>query len=217
MVATTTRKPRRGSMLPQPFTRTWTFNDPSHNPVQIDDLRDKWQYIPDENIKSLICADEQFLIMHRFLTRELRSKGNKAGHDDLRELGLSLRAGMIRTEVFLIGGIAEAALRAHAKSLSLPKLKEGATFKSLLDAWREHGQGDLLPIEKELDDLRLARNTIHLYVALKAAKEMGETFWRTVVEGEAKTVEIGEKVIGFLKLFRPSTREASFSATSPRL
>ena len=203
MGGTTTRE-GRGSAQSAVFIRNWEFGKTSYSPKHIKDLKKQWPFIPDEKLKGIICADEQFILFHRFLARELRSKGNLPGYDTLEELNLSLRAGMIRTEVFMLGGIAEAALYSHAVALGLPlSKKKRETFGPLLKIWFDRRKADIEPIFEEMTELKKARNTIHLDNALKAADSDGDIFWRSVIKNEDKTAKAGDVVLKFLKTFQP--------------
>ena len=179
------------------MVRRFSLSPDEYQAPTIDELRWEWRKIPDAEARNVIAVESQYLDFHRYLLASLRHQAT-TGSDPI-PLGLSIRAGALKTASLICASIAEAALRAHAESrgYQLPKNSWQRTFGKVLGAWQDAGGeplADVQPIWDELQRLHSGRNNVHLYRAI----EDGSDFY-DILNAEEASVTEGEKVLAHLK------------------
>jgi hypothetical protein len=153
------------------------FFEPSNFDIPtVSSFREKWARIPNSQVRDAIAVENQYLQFHVFMLFRLRHR--TAGSELSAPVGLSLRAGAIKTTALLCGSIAEAALRAHAehRKYKLPTNPRHRTFGKVLQSWQDTNgapKADVAPIWHCLQGLHGHRNSIHLY---KGADEEQEFY-----------------------------------------
>ncbi len=94
-----------------------------------------------------------------------------------KQIGLSVRAGAVKSCILMCGSIAEASLRAHAekRQYKLHARPNMRTFGNILLAWKSGGnpRPEIASICSDLDYIRDTRNNIHLF---KAASDPNSNF-----------------------------------------
>jgi hypothetical protein len=180
--------------------RYFTLDPPQYQVPAIDQLRWEWRHVPDVAARNVIAVEAQYLDFHRYLLASLRHR-DVAGGDPI-PLGLSVRAGSLKTATLLCASIAEAALRAHAeqRGYPLPANARHRTFGRVLRAWQQEDgtpRAEVAPIWPGLQALHSGRNNIHLYGAI----EQGADFYH-LLESEAQSLTDADQVLIALKEFQ---------------
>lgn len=160
-------------------------------------MRHEWRNIPDAQARNVIAVESQYLAFHHYLLESLRHRAIEGG--DAIQIGLSVRAGALKTATLLCASIAEAALRAHAEArhYNLPADPRRRTFGKVLGAWQLPGdipQQDVAPIWGQLQRLHGGRNTVHLYAAIQA----GGNFY-DILQAESQSLTEAEAVLAHLR------------------
>lgn len=174
------------------------FLEPAEYEVRaIGELRWEWRNVPDRGALNLIAVEAQYLEFHRYLLESLRHRHVNGG--DAIRIGLSVRAGALKSAILLSASIAEAALRAHAerRAYPLPNNPRRRTFGRVLAAWQlpdETPRPDLAAIWPILQALHLGRNNIHLY----AAVEVGGNFY-DLLQSERQSLDDADTALTVLK------------------
>ena len=163
----------------------------------VDTLRYEWRNVPDSQARNVIAVEAQYLAFHQYLINSLRHQ-NIAGGDAI-PIGLSVRAGALKTATLLCASIAEAALRAHAeaRNYDLPAAAYRRTFGRVLRAWQLPDgmpQPDVAEIWPQLQNLHDGRNTVHLYAAIND----GNNFY-DILQAESQSLAEAEIVLTHLK------------------
>ena len=151
--------------------RRFSLDPPEHAVPGASVYRDRWVNVRDLAVRSVISVEHQYLDFHRYLLSGLRHTSAEFPADPI-PIGLSVRAGAIKTTLFLGASIAEAALRAHAerRGYQLPPNRKHRTMGKVLEAWctaPDVPQPELAPIWNDLRELHDIRNNVHLYKAVQ--------------------------------------------------
>lgn len=178
--------PRRFSLIPD------VYDTPS-----VPALRHEWRNIPDAQARNVIAVEAQYLAFHHYLINSLRHQAIEGS--DAIPIGLSVRAGALKTATLLCASIAEAALRAHAEArqYNLPAADHRRTFGRVLGAWQlpdETPVPDIAPIWPQLQNLHSGRNTVHLYAAIQD----GSNFY-DILLAENQSLTEAETVLAHLR------------------
>jgi len=108
----------------------------------IGELRREWRNVPDRGALNLIAVEAQYLEFHRYLLESLRHCSGNGG--DAIRIGLSVRAGALKSPILLSASIAEAALRSHAerRGYPLPNNPRRRTFGRVLGRGHARNRAD---------------------------------------------------------------------------
>lgn len=172
--------------------------DPAEYQVPaIDELRWEWRNIPDADARNVIAVEAQYLDFHRYLLGSLRHRDAAGGA--AIPLGLSVRAGALKTATLVCASIAEAALRAHAerRGYALPPNPRHRTFGKVLGAWQEADgapRAEVAAIWAQLQGLHSGRNNVHLYGAI----EQDGGFYE-LLESETQALAHADQVLTLMK------------------
>ena len=177
--------------------RKFSLNPDQYDTPSIDAMRYEWRNIPDFQARNVIAVESQYLAFHHYLLDSLRHQALDA--TDAIPIGLSVRAGALKTATLLCASIAEAALRAHAeaRNYNLPPDLRKRTFGMVLRAWQLPGNvphADVAPIWDQLQRLHSGRNTVHLYAAIQAAGSFYD-----ILQGENQSLTEAEAVLVHLR------------------
>lgn len=112
--------------------RKFSFSPDEYDTPSMHVLRQEWRNIPDAQARNVIAVEAQYLAFHHYLISSLRHQAIEGG--DAIPIGLSVRAGALKTATLLCASIAEAALRAHAEArhYGLPVAAHRRTFGRVL-------------------------------------------------------------------------------------
>lgn len=177
--------------------RCFLLNPDQYDTPSIEALRQEWCNVPDVQARNYIAVEAQYLAFHQYLINSLQHRALNGG--DAIPIGLSIRAGALKTATLLCASIAEAALRAHAEArqYDLPADPRQRTFGKVLGAWkmpRNDPREDIAPIWPQLQRLHSGRNTVHLYAAIHA----GGSFY-DILQAETQSLVEGEAVLVHLR------------------
>lgn len=134
-------------------------------------LRATWRHIPNVQVRDSICQEHQYFLFHSFLLDSLRytKHGHAKSPPYASRINWTVRAGAVKAAILLCGSIAEAALRAHAekRGYALATDPRNRMFGNVLKAWKVGSmpRGEVAAIWTKLDNLKDARNNIHLFKA----------------------------------------------------
>lgn len=166
-----------------------------------------WVHIRDEQVRGAIAEEEQYLRFHLEVLDKLHfTEEGKIGHPPyVQKVGLTARAGLIRSTVLLYASITEAVLLYHARehSYKLSPSTKHWSFGAAMRAWENPpGSGkpetDVAAVWKKVESLRQLRNHVHLFN--KAGDHRGRFEW--LLQREQKLLKAGEEVIGHLREIR---------------
>lgn len=177
--------------------RIFSLNPNLYDTPPIDILRHEWRNIPDIQARNVIAVEAQYLAFHQYLLDSLRHQSTTGG--DAIRIGLSVRAGALKTATLLCASIAEAALRAHAEArgYTLPPDPTRRTFGKVLGAWQlpdGSPHPDIHAIWPSLQRLHGGRNTVHLYAAI----QNGSNFY-DILQAENQMLTEAEDVLTHLR------------------
>jgi hypothetical protein len=112
-------------------------------------------------------------------------------------IGLSVRAGAVKTAVMICGSIIEAVLRAHAekRGIKLDKEPNRRTLGNVIYSWKKNEQqfSVIAPIWEDLKVLLDSRNDIHLY------KSIDEKEFDAIVVSEEQLLNKARKVVTYVQ------------------
>ena len=94
--------------------RRFSLSPDEYDTPSVHALRQEWRNIPDAQAPNVIAVEAQYLAFHHYLINGLRHQAIEGS--DAIPIGLSVRAGALKTATLLCASIAEAALRAHAEA-----------------------------------------------------------------------------------------------------
>ena len=167
-----------------------------------------WQYIDNPVLCDAIDEEVQHVRFLRNVLEQLRHTEDGRVDNPSYEmpLGLTLRAGFIRSTILYYTSIAEAVLLHHAerRGYGLPKKKTAWTFGQALKAWK--GKPDVKLIWSDLEKLQSIRNQVHLLNKATSA----DSYFNDILKQEKQLFEAAERVLEALKGFK-SERSASAS------
>lgn len=177
--------------------RRFSLNPDQYDTPSVQALRQEWRNIPDTQARNVIAVEAQYLAFHHYLINCLRHQAIEGS--DAIPIGLSVRAGALKTATLLCASIAEAALRAHAEArhYNLPVAAHRRTFGKVLGAWQlpdETPQPDVAAIWPQLQSLHGGRNTVHLYAAIQD----GSNFY-DILQAEVQSLTEAEIVLAHLR------------------
>lgn len=157
--------------------RVFSLDPQEYQTPSIAELRWEWRRVPDVDARNMVAVEAQYLDFHRYLLNSLRHRSQEGGN--AIPVGLSVRAGAIKTASLICASIAEAVLRSHAerRGYELPNNPRHRTFGKVLGAWQlpdETPKPDVEAIWTTLQALHYGRNNIHLYHAVEAAENFYE-------------------------------------------
>jgi hypothetical protein len=183
--------------------RYFTLDPAQYQIPSIDGLRWEWRHVPDNAARNVIAVEAQYLDFHRYLLGSLRHR-DVAGGGMPMPLGLSVRAGALKSATLIGASIAEAALRSHAekRGYPLPPNPRHRTFGKVLGAWQEDDdtpRTEIAPIWQQLQALHSGRNNVHLYGAI----EQGGDFY-AVLQSETRSLDDADQVLAVLKELQSS-------------
>lgn len=179
------------------MSRKFSLTPDEYETPSVHALRREWRNIPDAQARNVIAVEAQYLAFHHYLINSLRHQSIDGG--DAIPIGLSVRAGALKTATLLCASIAEAALRAHAEArqYNLPVVVHRRTFGKVLGAWQlpdEMPRPDIAPIWLQLQNLHDGRNTVHLYAAIQD----GSNFY-DILQAENQSLAEAEIVLTHLR------------------
>ncbi len=160
-------------------------------------LRWDWRNVPDTDARNVIAVEAQYLEFQRYLLASLRHR-DVAGGEEI-PVGLSVRAGALKTATLVCASIAEATLRAHAERRGYPLHGDPRrrTFGNVLGGWQQQDgtpRSDVVGIWPQLQALHSGRNNIHLYRVV----ELGGEFY-DLLQAEAQSLVEADNVLATLK------------------
>lgn len=133
----------------------------------------KWEFLPGP-ICEMISRESQYLELNHLLLDRLMftAEGKVNEKPYASKLKNNVRAGLIKSTLFLYASIAEAALRAIAeiREYELPNNENYRTFGKVLRVWQlkdESPRDELKEIWPSIKELYNLRNNIHLFKALQ--------------------------------------------------
>lgn len=178
--------------------RRFTLTPDEYDTPSVDALKQEWSNIPDVQARNVIAVEAQYLAFHLYLINSLRHQAIEGGA--AIQIGLSVRAGALKTATLLCASIAEAALRAHAEArqYTLPAAAHRRTFGKILGAWQlpdETPRPDIAPIWPQLQNLHSGRNTVHLYAAIQE----GSNSFYDILRAERQSLTEAEFVLTHLR------------------
>lgn len=161
------------------------------------ELRWEWRNVPDGDARNVIAVEVQYLEFHRYLLASLRHR-DVAGGEEI-PVGLSVRAGALKTATLVCASIAEATLRAHAERRGYPLHGDPRrrTFGNVLRAWQQQNgtaRADVANVWPQLQRLHSGRNNIHLYRVV----ELGGEFY-DLLQAETQSLAEADTVLATLK------------------
>jgi hypothetical protein len=172
--------------------------DPAEYQVSaIDELRWEWRNVPDADARNVIAVEGQYLKFHRYLLTSLRHRDSAGGATI--PLGLSVRAGALKTATLVCACISEAALRAHAERRGYPLHGDPhrRTFGNVLLAWQQYDgtpRPEVASIWPHLNALHSGRNNIHLYRVVETGGEFYD-----LLQAETQSLIDADNVLPTLK------------------
>ena len=173
--------------------RKFTFALDTFGIQTLHSLQGYWKNIPDPDAKKAIATENQYYLFHRFLLESLRHE-HPTNKTHKFPLGLSVRAGALKTCRLLTASIVEAALRAHAENLGI-QLKGNPTLMDIINRIKksEHKAkfSEILPLAKKLN---AARNDVHLYHQIDKARDFA-----TILASEIQMHADDESIIFLLR------------------
>jgi hypothetical protein len=177
--------------------RHFSLNPAEYQISTIDECRREWWNVPDADARNVIAVEAQYLEFHRYLLGSLQHC-DVAGGDPM-PLGLSVRAGALKTATLVCASIAEAALRAHAekRKYKLPSNAMYRTFGKVLGAWQlpnKTPRAEVAAVWPHLQSLHSGRNNIHLYGAVQNGGDFHD-----VLQSEVQSLENSDAVLVALK------------------
>lgn len=176
--------------------RKFFFEPETHEIPPLHLLRSDWKNIPDIGARQAIAIEFQYLRFQAIVLKNVRHA--QPGTIEGFPLGLSVRAGALKSAILLVGSIAEAALRAHAekRGIKLSEVPEKRTFGHVLYAWKNDSKHfpSIQEIWDDLKTLHADRNNIHLYETIDKEDDFFEILRRE--EGIGRCIV---KVLNFLR------------------
>jgi hypothetical protein len=177
--------------------RQFHFDPSVHSVPAVAELRHAWRNVPDDDARNLIAVEAQYLEFHRYLLESIRHAPVEGGV--AIPLGLSVRAGALKTATLVCASIAEAALRAHAerRGYKLPPNERHRTFGRVLGAWQLPDgtpRPEVAAIWPTLQALHSGRNNIHLY----HAAETGGDFY-DLLESECQMLKDADAALEHIR------------------
>lgn len=179
------------------MARRFSFYPDEFQVSSIEEFRRQWSNVPDEQARNVIAVEAQYLEFHQYVVASVRHEPVEGG--ERIPIGLSVRAGAIKTAILICASIAEAVLRAHAEArgYALPRNSRARTFGRVLGAWQERDgtpHPDVAPIWEELQRLHEGRNNVHLYRAV----DEGDNFY-DILDAEGQSLREAEAVLRTLQ------------------
>lgn len=133
----------------------------------------KWEFLPGP-ICEMISRESQYLELNHLLLDRLMftAEGRLSEKPYGARIKNNVRAGLIKSTLFLYASITEAALRAIAeiRGYELPNNENHRTFGKILGAWQlddESPREEIRAVWSSIKELYNLRNNIHLFKALK--------------------------------------------------
>lgn len=166
-------------------------------------FRNEWRNIPDPAARDAIAVENQYLYFHEHLLSNLKHQKPCQTMQPI-PLGLSVRAGAVKSAILICASIVEAALRAHSERRKY-KLKNDPhrrTFGNVLGSWQDEDKTpkpEVIGIWQHLQDLHDTRNNIHLYKAVSD----GSSFY-AVLESEKETLAKAKEALDVIKIIESS-------------
>jgi hypothetical protein len=162
-----------------------------------------WEYIGDSDVRNTIAEEEQYLRFQIELLNKLHftAAGAATCPTYKRKIGLTTRAGLIRSTLLLHASIAEATLLYHAaeRGYGLPNKKYNWNLGTAMQAWKDPGserpRQDVQAIWATIDELRQLRNHVHLFN--KARDFRGSFGW--LLDREDELLRDGDRMINHLR------------------
>lgn len=182
------------------MARRFSFDPEEFSVSSIENFRGQWANVPDTEARNVIAVESQYLEFHQYLIEGVRHEPLEGG--DRIRIGLSVRAGAIKTAILICASIAEAALRAHAEArgYDLPRSSRAKTFGRVLGAWQQQNRNphpDVAPIWDQLQRLHQGRNNVHLYRTV----DEKENFY-DILDAESRSLREAEEVLRTLQELR---------------
>lgn len=179
------------------MARFFSLDPPEYQVPAIAELRRDWRNVPDSDAVNVIAVEAQYLEFHRYLLASLRHRDIAGGA--AIPIGLSVRAGALKTATLICASIAEAALRAHAerRGYPLPANPRHRTFGKVLGVWEQPGdtpRAEVAAIWPQLQSLHTGRNNIHLY---KVVENNGEFY--DLLHSEEQSLNDADNVLATLR------------------
>jgi hypothetical protein len=179
------------------MARKFSLSPDQYETPSIESLRTEWSNIPHAEARGVIAVEAQYLAFHHYLLDSLRHQSMGGG--EAIPIGLSVRAGALKTATLRCASIAEAALRSHAEArgYGLPNDVNRRTFGKVLGAWQlpdGSPKPDVAPIWSHLRRLHNGRNTVHLYASIQA----GSNFY-DILQAEGQSLAEAEAVLAHLR------------------
>ncbi len=183
------------------MARHFSFEPPVFEVPTVGELRVRWANVPVREALNVIAVEAQYLVFHRYLLDSIRHCASPG--DDKIPLGLSVRAGALKSAHLLCASIAEAALRAHAevRGYALHADPRRRTFGNVLSAWcvpkSNEPQPEVARIWPQLQALHSGRNNVHLY---KVVEDGGDFY--DLLAAEGRSLAEGEAVLEVIRGIR---------------
>ncbi len=166
--------------------------------LPVSHFRNEWRNVPDPAARGAIAVENQYLYFHEHLLSHLKHQKPCQTMPPI-PLGLSVRAGAVKSAILMCASIAEAALRSHSehRGYRLKANPQRRTFGNVLGSWQEADETpkpEVAEIWQNLQDLHDTRNNIHLYKAVHD----GTSFY-AVLESEKEALARAKATLEVLK------------------
>lgn len=143
---------------------TLSFSNPSIDLPVRQSLEAGWSNIQDPSLVYFLTTEEQNLLFQLHLLNNLQATNS---YFQTNPISLSVRAGFIRSIIFIYGAIVEASLRALSFQRKLSFRTQTPSLGNILKKWGVIGSNatrqEILPIKSELKSLHSIRKSIHLF------------------------------------------------------
>ena len=176
--------------------RTFCFTQPDISLPRLTALEIQWAGIPGDALRKAVCAQHQYYLFHLEILDNLAHRSPAAPGGACKPLGLSVRAGALKTLWLLVGAIAEAVLQAHATKRGLVRPGENPRFTDTLKTLGK-GDGNLAETLRLADQLRKARNDVHLYKAVATQRD-----FKKILAEEARQRQDASRLLLLLQSMR---------------
>ena len=197
------------------MARDFFFQPATCDIKTLDFIKEQWTNVPTDAVRKHVAEENQYLyfLHHQLQACYTTPEGQLKEQPYKTKLGLSVRAGVIKSFMLIVASISEAVLRDHAEirgyRLAPEQHKRG--FGNILHAWtfkkKKKPRAPRAEIEKiwdALKELQDIRNNIHIF---KAAEDPSSHFFN-ILDNEKRLIEQAGEVLNHLMTLKSEqTRE----------